>query len=439
MISKNNRKHLIPLFAFMVFAPLVGTASAQDNPDYIVRYRSGASRESRANSVQRAGGLLRHNYSIVDAAAVTVRNPNVLAALQGDPDVLSVFPDHTVFAFQHGNAADDVQANGKPGGGGGTPPPSGDVFPAGVDRIGRPALDAGAGVGVAIVDTGIDLQHRDLAPGTATFSAFGSSCQDNNGHGTHVAGIVAAKMGNQLDVVGVAPGATVYCVKVLDAAGSGSDSQVIAGLDWVYQNHASVTPHIKVVNMSLGRPAEGDGSDALMHDAVATLTAAGIAVVVAAGNDATVDVSTQVPAGFHEVIAVASSTARTGVSACKRHKASIGQDTASYFTTDGHDVTISAPGEEAEDINSGCFISSVGILSLKLGGGTTRMSGTSMAAPHVAGVVARLLQLTATLTPEAVRSQLKSDAVLINRAPYDSETTGYTFDGTREGIVKAPQ
>jgi subtilisin len=436
----NPRGNVIPLFAFMVLAFGPGTARAQTSQDYIVRYRIGASQNARANSVQRAGGLLRHNYSIVDAAAVTVRNPNVLAALQSDPDVLSVVPDHTVFAFQSLKVA-EVRPNAKPGGGGGggTPPPSGDVFPAGVERIGRPAANAGAGVGVAIVDTGIDLQHQDLAPGSRAFSAFGSSCQDNHGHGTHVAGIVAARMENQLDVVGVAPAATVYCVKVLDASGSGSDSAVIAGLDWVYQNHLTASPPIKVVNMSLGRPAESDGSDALMHDAVARLTAANIAVVVAAGNDPAVDVSTQVPASFSEVFSVASTTARDGATSCKRVRNPILRDTASYFTTDGFKVTVSAPGEEAEDVNSGCFISSLGILSLKLGGGTTRMSGTSMAAPHVAGVVARLLQTHPTYTTETLRGILTSDVFRLNQAPLDSPTTSYTYDGKREGIVKAPQ
>ena len=437
MKLNSPRGNFIPLFAFMVLAFAPGTARAQISQDYIVRYRIGASQNSRANSVLRAGGQLRHNYAIVDAAAVTVRNPNVLAALQSDPDVLSVVADHAVFAFQNGNAAN--QPNAKPGGGGGgTPPPSGDLFPAGVERIGRPTLTSGAGVGVAIVDTGIDLQHQDLTPGAATFSAFGSSCQDNNGHGTHVAGIVAAKMGNQRDVVGVAPAATVFCVKVLDASGSGSDSAVIAGLDWVYQNHEAVTPNIKVVNMSLGRPAESDGSDALMRDAIARLTDAHIAVVVAAGNDASVDVSAQVPAGFSEVFSVASTTARAGVSSCRRFKAAISQDVASYFTTDGNGVTISAPGEEAEDVNSGCFISSVGILSLKAGGGTTRMSGTSMAAPHVAGVVARLISANSSYTIEGLRSALTSSPFLKGTAPYDSPTTSYSFDGIREGVVKAP-
>ena len=87
--------------------------------------------------------------------------------------------------------------------------------------------------------------------GTVCFTAF-SACQDNNGHGTHVTGTIAAR-NNAVDVVGVAPNATPYAVKVLDAQGSGTDSTVIAGLDWIILNANSVSPPIRVVNMSLGR------------------------------------------------------------------------------------------------------------------------------------------------------------------------------------------
>src|SRR5207344_2549618 len=112
----------------------------------------------------------------------------------------------------------------------------------------------GLGVGVAVVDTGVDLVHPDLGGTVDAFNAFGApSCQDDEGHGTHVAGIIGAR-DNTADVIGVAPQATIYCVKVLDSAGSGSDASVMSGLQWVLDNHASVVPAIKVVNMSLGRP-----------------------------------------------------------------------------------------------------------------------------------------------------------------------------------------
>ncbi len=430
--------------SLFLLASIPPALSAQTNQDYIVRYRGGSSEASRAASVQRSGARMRFNYSIIDAAAVTAPNDKVLAVLQRDPDVLSIELDHRIFATQS-SIAGDVRINGKPGGGGsgggggGTPA---EVIPAGVARIGAPSATSGAGVGVAIVDTGIDFGHQDLAPApdapATAFSAYGGSCQDNHGHGTHVAGIVAAKMGNNLDVVGVAPAATVYCVKVLDSTGSGSDSAVIAGLNWIGQNAALVSPKIQVVNMSLGRPASSD--DSAMQLAIDTLAANGIAVVVSACNDAKVEASSQVPAGLNNVFAVASTTAKSGTNACRRLKSPISGDTASYFTTDGPTVLISAPGEEEEDVSSGCIISSLGILSLKLGGGTTRMSGTSMSSPHVAGVVARMIQAAGgVVNLTTLRSDIQANALLKNVAPYDSPTTTYTFDGIREGIVRAPQ
>jgi serine protease len=152
-----------------------------------------------------------------------------------------------------------------------------------------------------------------------------------------------------------------------------------------------------------------------------------------------------VPSGFPEVIAVASTTAIGGANQCPRLAGAIAADTASYFTTDGAfstatgiGVTISAPGEEREDVNRACFISSTGILSLAPGGGTARMSGTSQAAPHVAGVAARVLWVNASLSPDGIRQQLILTADKKGIAPLNSPTSSYSFDGQREGITKAP-
>lgn len=361
--------------------------------------------------------------------------PGRLAALAADPRVVRVVPDRV------------VTANAKPGGGGGT---VGQVVPAGVQRIGAaPGGVAynGSGVGVAVVDSGVDFNHTDLQPlGNASFSAFGASAQDDNSHGTHVAGTIAAR-NNTSGVVGVAPAATIYAVKVLDAAGSGSDSAVTAGLDWVAANAAAVFPRIRVVNMSLGR-AGTLGDNPIMRAAVQNLTANGIAVIVAAGNDASLEASQQVPSTYPEVIAVASTTAKAGTNQYRYFSGVIGADTASYFTSDGAfnattgiGVSISGPGEDQENITRAGYIQSVGILSTKLGGGTTRMSGTSMASPHTAGVAAliwhKALSLGQTVSPEVVRSRIRSGASNA-AAPLDSPTTGYSFDGVREGVLSAP-
>lgn len=409
----------------LVMQGTAGVVLAQGAENYIVRFREGTSVAARAAVVRGAGAALGVNFGRVNAAAVRVPNENALAALRNNPSVLAVIPNRPVFAYQNGK--------GKPGGGGGG---TTQVVPAGVERVGRPTTDSnGLGVGVAVLDTGVDLAHPDLAGTVAGSNAFGGqSCQDDEGHGTHVAGIIAAQ-DNTTGVIGVAPKATIYCVKVLDSTGRGSDATIMSGLEWVLNNHASFVPAIKVVNMSLGRPGSVDDNPA-MHDLIVALESAGMTVVVAAGNDPAVEVSGQIPAAYPEVIAVGSTTAVAGTNQCRFLSNPIAADTASYFTTDGIGVIVSAPGEERENVSRGCFISSVGILSTRLGGGTTRMSGTSMASPHVAGVAARYYQ--AGFQAVDIRQFLQIDADRIGTAPVDSPGSQYTYDGVREGIVQAP-
>jgi len=327
------------------------------------------------------------------------------------------------------------------------------VVPSGVQEIGAAPVvltETGSGVGVAIVDTGVDFAHADLTVSLTCFDAFGGDCQDDNGHGTHVGGIVAA-LDNSMDVVGVAPDAILYAVKVLDSTGSGSDSTVMAGLDWVGVNANLVTPSIRVVNMSLGRTGSLNDNPALRESIRVLNEDLGISVVVAAGNDPNKEVSDKVPATYPEVMAIASTTALDGSNKCKFFNGVIEADTASYFTTDGAfdtgtgiGVTISAPGEKKEDINRGCRIKSEGILSLNLGGGTTRLSGTSMAAPHVAGLVALMEDANGPvvdLDPEVARTTIRANGeqTVGPTLPLDSPTTTYTFDGEPEGIVSACQ
>ena len=231
------------LVAFVVFFFVEGSAGlvmAQGPQDYIVIFREGTNPAVRAISAGNAGAALRHNLNAVTAAAVRVPNPNALAALQNDPAVLSIIPDRPISVAQ--SAAAKGGNKGKPGGGGGGGGGGGSnqTVGNGVARVGLPTPSSnGSGVGVAVLDTGIDGGHADLSVAAESFTAFGQTCQDDRGHGTHVAGIVAA-LDNTIDVIGVAPGATLYCVKVLDQNGEGLDSDIMAGLQWVLDNHSTV-------------------------------------------------------------------------------------------------------------------------------------------------------------------------------------------------------
>ena len=407
------------LFLSMAATPLF----AQGTQEYIVEFQPGTSLATRGTVVATSGAAVQRTFASVGAATVRVPNEQALAALQRNAAVRSVVPNRPMFAFQH------AQGKGaKPGSGS-----QGQLTPAGVTRVGIAAAGSdGSGVGVAVLDTGVDLSHPDLSGTIDAYNAFGGSCQDDQGHGTHVAGIIAAR-DNAIDVVGVAPAATIFCVKVLDGAGNGSDDSVMAGLEWVYANRAT----IRVVNMSLGRPGSVDDNPPL-RDLIALLNTAGISIIAAAGNDPSLEASQQIPAAFPEVTAVASTTAVGGSSACRFLSSPVAADTASYFTSDGTTVAISAPGEEREDVSRGCFIQSLGILSTRLGGGTTRMSGTSMAAPHVAGVAARYHQQHPAWDANTVRFAIGNDADGKGNAPLNSPSGSYTFDTVREGIAQAP-
>jgi subtilisin family serine protease len=136
----------------------------------------------------------------------------------------------------------------------------------------------------------------------------------------------------------------------------------------------------------------------------------------------------------------------SGTSKYRFFPSGIAADTASYFTTDGAfnfttwvGVTVSAPGENQENVTKAGKIQSVGILSTKLGGGTVQMSGTSMSAPHVAGVIARAVEADPGADPETIRALIMENALLPGAAPYDSPTSSYSFDGQREGIVSVPE
>jgi subtilisin family serine protease len=249
------------------------------------------------------------------------------------------------------------------------------TVPWGVTKIGQSSALAGNGSGAVsgvtayVIDSGV-ASHGDLVL-TRHVNFAGGKNTDCNGHGTHVAGSVAAEDDTSF-VVGVSPGVPVVGVKVLSCNGSGSTSGVIAGVDWVAAN----SPGPAVANMSLG-----GGSSQALDTAVKNLAASGVPVALAAGNES-VDACTTSPARAGTAPGVIT-TAATDVN-----------DREASFSNFGSCVDIWAPG--------------VNVLSTSKGGGTTTMSGTSMASPHVAGAAALVVSGSPAATPTQVEDSLKS-------------------------------
>ena len=230
-----------------------------------------------------------------------------------------------------------------------------------------------ANVNVYVIDTGVDATHPDLnVVGHVAFA--GGPNRDCHGHGTHVAGTIAAR-DNANDVVGVAPGAPITGVKVLGCNGSGSNSGVIAGIDWVTAN--AIKP--AVANMSLG-----GGASQAIDDAVRRSAASGVFYALAAGNEATNACTRPRRAGAGSNNGIMTVAATDSA------------DREASFSNFGTCVDVWAPG--------------VSVLSTRKGGGTTTMSGTSMASPHGAGGGALYLATHTGSSPSAVEGALKSAA-----------------------------
>lgn len=281
------------------------------------------------------------------------------------------------------------------------------VAPTGIKRIGAVSSTAkGLGIAVAVIDTGIDLSHPDIE---ANILNSGKSCirqaktaKDDNGHGTHVAGTIAA-LDNGIGVIGVAPKAKLIPVKVLDRNGSGTWSSVICGIDWVTAN--AVKFNIKVANMSLGGGGNSDDNcgntngDAL-HKAICKSRDAGVTYVAAAGNgDAfgnPLNASGFVPAAYDDAVITVSALADSdGLPGGAGAPTSYGpDDTFATFSNFGSVVDIGSPG--------------VSIFSTYKGGSYATLSGTSMAAPHVSGAVALYLNANPGSTWTSIRDGLKA-------------------------------
>lgn len=349
----------------VVFRPDVDTDSAVT--DFLARF-SGMSEQ------------FRYRYAL---RGMSARLPAVLVnALRADPRIAYIEPDVMLSAVAQ-------------------------VLPTGVDRINTERdplanidnVDDRVNVDIAILDTGIDLNHPDLnlyryaycklQGNSYTCKENDAGADDGNSHGTHVAGITAA-LDNNSGVVGVAPGARLWSVKVLDDKGNGTLGQVLAGVDYVAANASA----IDVANMSL----TGSGSVQSLDDAISNAVAAGVTFVLAAGNDQ-LDVSQVLPAGHPSAITVSALADFDGdpgglgslslnLGSCIENV----DDSFACFSNFGSGIDIMAPG--------------VRIRSTVPGGGLGYKSGTSMAAPHVTGAAALYMSQNPGATPATVKAAL---------------------------------
>lgn len=312
-----------------------------------------------------------------------------LEDLRNDPNVRAVTEDREVQAFAQ-KADNGLKRIG-----------GSEKNPDGTDSNTQTLSNDGDNVDVAVLDTGIHLAHADLKANTSN----GKTCirgtknaNDDNGHGSHVAGTIGA-IDNTDGVVGVAPKAKLWAVKVLNRYGSGSWASVICGVDYVTgRNQGSISGGpIEVANMSLGgEGGEGSCTDGGLREAICRSVATGTTYVVAAGNSSE-DASNYTPATYPEVItvsALADFNGEGGGGADPTCRSDV-DDTLADFSNYGDDVDIAAPG--------------VCVRSTYKNGGYATASGTSMASPHVAGAAALYKKSNPGATPEAVKSALQQE------------------------------
>ena len=272
--------------------------------------------------------------------------------------------------------------------------------------IGAPAVwdsgYTGEGVRIAVLDTGLDLEHPDFAGRIADTADFtGEGVEDVNGHGTHVAGVACGDgTASRGKYRGIAPASTLYVAKVLDRHGSAYMSDVMAGIDW------AVGQNVQVINLSLSGSAPGDGTDAL-SETCDLVVERGIVVCVAAGNSGPTGCSIGPPGCARQVITVGASTDDDEVlEASSRGPTSDGRAKPDILFPGSVIVSCRASGT--------CLGSP---LDLEY----TEASGTSMATPHASGSAALLLGVDPGLTPVDVKQLMRESAICLG---LDENTEG---------------
>jgi subtilisin/minor extracellular protease Epr len=306
-------------------------------------------------------GKVKYSYKYIPAVAADLPE-QAIENLKKNSKIAYIEPDYKVSALE-------------------------ETVPWGITRIGAPLVhtnvNKGTGINIAIIDTGINYNHPDLYDnykGGYDFVNDDADPLDDNGHGTHCAGIIAA-VDNDIGVIGVAPEADLYSLKVLDSTGSGYISNVIAAIEWAIETRkdTDTSNDIQIISMSLG----SNSGVTAYETACSQAYNSGILLVAAAGNDGntrgTGD-SVDYPAAYSSVIAVAA-TGSTNMRAS--------------FSSTGPAVELAAPG--------------VNILSTYQDG-LSSLSGTSMACPHVAGTAALVLAANPSFTNGNIRGRLAKTA-----------------------------
>jgi len=420
-----------PFYAALVVITLMAvflshqgiTAASNENGkipgQYIVVLLDDVQPSAVANEIAGEHGLrLLHVYShALNGFAAQVPEGR-LHALEKDPRVAFVEPDRTVSITHHCKGSHPKCTNPTP-----TPAPPGEepsgnqTVPTGIMRINGDLSSSNSGNGagtvdvdVAVLDTGIDKNHPDLnvVGGHNCVNAYKKRDQqkydDGNGHGTHVAGTIGA-LDNDIGVVGAAPGARLWAVRVLNNSGSGNWSDVICGIDWV----TGKSDIIEVANMSLGGgcgPMRCDDStcdSSSLHQAICNSFNAGITYVVAAGNSS-LDARYQIPAAYEEVITVSGLADFDGEAGAQAAPSCSDEDDTFYNVSNfGTAIDLIAPA--------------VCIESTWKDGGYNTKTGTSMAAPHVAGAAA----LYKSTNPSANPAQVKDAMVQAGDTWWDNQ------------------
>ncbi len=385
-----KRLFLILLIMGFIVGLLNFPANAQipdQPPRKIVVFREGCVNEAaQIELVKGLGAIHIKQLSLINGMAVYLP-AQAEKALLGRSEVLRIDDDLVITATAKSPSP--------------LPQPA-QVVPWGVNRIGAPiawSITTGLTVKVAILDTGIQLTHPDLQDnikGNVNIIIPTKSGNDDNGHGTHVAGIVAA-INNDIGVVGVGPKIYLYAVKVLGKNGSGWLSDIITGLDWCINNK------IQVTNMSFG----SSGDNQSFHDAIIKAYQAGIVLVAAAGNNGQTGGAIDYPGKYPETIAVSAVDQNNQIA---------------YFSSYGPEIALAAPG--------------VNILSTYNNGYYKTLSGTSMAAPHVTGTAA--LVLTTAVGSYDLNGNGKWDpAEVKNKLETTAENLGLPSYDQGAGLVRA--